>query len=261
MSFNWECPHCHRPTTIVDSSKVDGITTLTINNADGNKQLLTQFIVCPNPSCRKYALSVSLHDYEYVGNVLNAGWKATKLVNSWRLVPQSGAKVFPDYIPEGILNDYKEACAIKDLSPKASATLSRRCLQGMIRDFFGISKRTLLEEIKAIKEKIAPTTWEGIDAIRAVGNIGAHMERDIDIIIDVEPNEAQLLIDLVEQLLGEWYIDKHNREERLASITAMAKGKNDLKTSLKKDIIKSAESHIFRDTEPQPRGVSTQQGY
>ena len=34
-------------------------------------------------------------------------------------------------IPQ-LMDDYEEACAIVNLSPKASATLSRRCLQGMI---------------------------------------------------------------------------------------------------------------------------------
>jgi hypothetical protein len=47
----------------------------------------------------------------------------------------------PDYIPEQIKDDYYEACSILNLSPKASATLARRCLQGMIRDFWGITKK------------------------------------------------------------------------------------------------------------------------
>lgn len=36
--------------------------------------------------------------------------------------------------------------------------------------------------------------------VREIGNIGAHMEADINVIIDVDPDEAQILIDLVELL-------------------------------------------------------------
>ncbi|MEI8253036.1 MAG: hypothetical protein WCG25_04765 [bacterium] len=50
-------------------------------------------------------------------------------LDSWQLLPVSEAKVLPDYIPDPIKQDYYEACRIRDLSPKASATLSRRCLQ------------------------------------------------------------------------------------------------------------------------------------
>ena len=47
-------------------------------------------------------------------------------------------------------------------------------------------------------------TWAAIDAVRRVGNIGAHMEHDINVIVDVEPREAELLIGLVETLFREW---------------------------------------------------------
>ena len=72
--------------------------------------------------------------------------------------------------------------------------MSRRCLQGMIRDFWGVSKNRLVDEVEAIEEKMDPLTWQAIDAVRKIGNIGAHMEADINVIIEVEPREASLLI-------------------------------------------------------------------
>ena len=101
---------------------------------------------------------------------------------TWVLIPQSDAHVLPDYVPRAIVEDYNEACAIRALSPKASATLARRCLQGMIRDFWGIKKDTLCQEVVALKEKVPPKTWEAIDVVRSMGNIGAHMEKDINVI-------------------------------------------------------------------------------
>ncbi|MCP1830281.1 hypothetical protein ACVIHH_005106 [Bradyrhizobium sp. USDA 4518] len=34
---------------------------------------------------------------------------------------------------------------------------------------------------------------DAIDAVRIVGNIGAHMEKDVNLIVDIEPGEAQML--------------------------------------------------------------------
>lgn len=145
------------------------------------------------------------------------------------LRPQSSAKPFPDYIPESIRQDYTEACLIQNLSPKASATLSRRCLQGMIRNFWGISKKSLNDEIKELETKVDPSTWQAIDALRQIGNIGAHMEKDVNVIIDVEPEEASLLIGLIETLLKDWYITRHEREERNKNLHRIAQAKNLLK--------------------------------
>jgi hypothetical protein len=137
----------------------------------------------------------------------------------------SAAKPFPSYIPSPILADYSEACLIVSLSPKASATLARRCLQGMIRDFWGIRKHRLKDEIDALEEKVDPQTWDAIDSVRKIGNIGAHMEADINVIVDVDPDEATLLIGLIETLLADWYVARHNRDERMAKIKAAAEEK------------------------------------
>ncbi|MDI2112227.1 DUF4145 domain-containing protein [Commensalibacter nepenthis] len=110
-----------------------------------------------------------------------------KLIQQWSLLPDGLAKTFPDYIPKVILDDYKEACLIKDKSPKASATLSGRCLQGMIRDFWKVEAPNLYQEINQIKDKIDSDLYDAIDVSRQIGNIGAHMEKDINVIIDVDP--------------------------------------------------------------------------
>jgi hypothetical protein len=146
-------------------------------------------------------------------------------LHRWNLIPPSSAKPFPDYIPKAILADYEEACLIRDLSPKASATLARHCLQGIIRDFWEVKPGRLYDEIDAIKDKVDPLTWNAIDAVRKVGNIGAHMEKDINLIVDVEPNEAELLINLIETLLKDWYIAREERRARLLAITGIAEDK------------------------------------
>jgi hypothetical protein len=146
-------------------------------------------------------------------------------LQQWNLIPPSRAKTFPAYVPQAILDDYREACLIQDLSPKASATLSRRCLQGILRDFWKVTPGRLVDEIDQIKDKVDPETWAAIDAVRKIGNIGAHMEKDISVIVDVDPNEAELLIGLVETLIREWYIAREERKNRMNAIVTAAASK------------------------------------
>lgn len=225
MAFNWTCPYCNSKTTIgVDNHYVTE-EKLDIENSEGYRLLQKKWIVCPNEDCHKITLTLFL--FEYVYNEFFTG--KGKLIKSWRLLPESDAKVFPDYIPEPLRNDYIEASKIRDLSPKASATLSRRCLQGTIRDFWQVSKSRLVDEIVAIEDKVDPLTWKAIDSVRKVGNIGAHMEKDINLIIDVDPDEASILLQLIELLFEEWYIHRYEREQKMNAIVALAGNKDSLK--------------------------------
>ena len=216
QGFNWTCPHCQRHVTITNTI-LDQNTILYHENADGRHTLATTFIVCPNPECNKFTLEARLHKSTPTPSKEKLG----EMVKHWRLVPPSNAKVFPNYIPRPLIDDYTEACLIKEYSPKASATLSRRCLQGIIRDFWGVKPGRLVDEIEAIKDKTDHLTWEAIDAVRKVGNIGAHMEKDINLIIEVDPNEAELLINLIETLFQDWYVNREERKKRLEAIVGI----------------------------------------
>jgi hypothetical protein len=221
--FNWTCPHCERAVTISDERVSSDTHILRIENAIGRRTLHTLFIVCPNPECRKFTLTVALHESEYDGSTGRE--KSHKKLQAWPLIPPSASKHFPDYVPEAIREDYGEACLIRDLSPKASATLSRRCLQGILRDFWKAKPERLVDEIEQVKDKIDPITWDAIEAVRKLGNIGAHMEKDINIIVDVDPDEAGLLIGLVETLLKEWYVAREERKVRMMAVIAAAAAK------------------------------------
>ena len=200
---------------------------MTIQSVHGNRELLARFIVCPNPKCREFTLDLALFDSTYVKQA--AEWQMGKVLKTWNLIPPSKAKPFPTYIPKQILQDYQEACLIVDASPKASATLSRRCLQGAIRDFWKIAKANLKQEIEELKSRVDADTWTAIDTIRKVGNIGAHMEKDVNVIVDVGPDEAEKLLWLIELLLKDWYVAKHEREEKLKEIAQIGTEKDDAK--------------------------------
>lgn len=226
MAFNWTCPYCGRATTINSNNFHASEDELTIKNSEGFRILRNEWIVCPNEECKRITLISIL--YTSNKNIYD-NWVKEEIITHWNLLPSSSAKVFPDYIPKALRDDYEEAAKIIDLSPKASATLSRRCLQGIIRDFWGVTKARLIDEIAAIEDKVDPLTWKSIDSVRKVGNIGAHLEKDINLIIDLEPKEAGLLLHLIEMLFEEWYIQRHERELKLNSIISLAESKDNQK--------------------------------
>ena len=47
------------------------------------------------------------------------------------------------------------------------------------------------------------------------------MEGDINLIIDVEPSEAQALIELIKILFEEWYVARHERDAKLERLEVM----------------------------------------
>ncbi|MEO1966916.1 DUF4145 domain-containing protein [Hyphomonas sp.] len=189
-------------------------------------------IGCPNSACRKLTLVVTLRPAEWSGG----NWSYGNAIEFWSLLPRSRAKPQPEYIPKAIRDDYTEACLILDDSPKASATMSRRCLQGIVRDYWNIpeNKRgNLGAELNSIKDQVDPSTWEVIQTIRKVGDIGAHMEKDVNYVVDVELEEADLLIELIETLIDDWYIARQKRLNRDDRVKALANKKLEEKRQAK----------------------------
>lgn len=216
--MSWICPHCG-VTAILKESDFS-ISEFELESGKESFLYSVKGITCPNPDCKLASITLEVAKF-----LFSAGVKFAAKPRIIQVIPsenRSRAKNYPSYIPHPILEDYQEACAIVDLSPKASATLARRALQGMIRDFWGIKEDNLNKAIKALQDKVSSDVWEAIDGIRTIGNIGAHMEKDINIIVEVNPDEAGLLIEMIEMFLEDWYIAKHDREQRIAKMRELA---------------------------------------
>jgi hypothetical protein len=230
-SRNWVCPFCNRPQTITHGQSHRGNYYLPlVEHRYGEAGLGIQAIACANPQCKEVELIVALTTGTTTQRNYGVEYKPRAVVSEYKLRPESTAKPQPDYIPQAIRDSYNQACRIRDLSPQASATLARRCLQGMVRDFCGIAKSQLFDELEELSKRVkagnAPSgvTHEAVDAIdhvRGIGNIGAHMEKDVNVIVEIEPGEAEALIKLIELLLDEWYVARESRQQRLAKVTAI----------------------------------------
>ena len=215
----FSCPYCNMySVTSDDNTEIYNICLKHFEKTLHYKIINISQTICTNPNCGNATINLKLFEDDRTNRIIDivnlCFAPNEKLIKELRLLPASVAKHFPDCVPQAIKEDYKEACAIVDLSPKASATLSRRCLQGMIRDCWKVEKDNLFQEINAIKDKVTPKTWETLDAVRTIGNIGAHMEKDVNLIIEIEPNNAKYLIDLIETLIEDWYIAREQRAKR-----------------------------------------------
>lgn len=224
MAFYRICPFCNKGSTIVDANIKGSKNFHFEDESDGHDYILDiRNITCPTPECKK--TEIIFRKFKY-----NAEKKEYEFDYKLNIEPKANIKVFPDYVPEQILQDYKEAKLIIDLSPKASATLLRRCLQGMIRDFWGVQKKTLHAEIETIKDKMDDDDmYNAIMALKSIGNIGAHPEHDINLIIDVESEEANELAGLIETLIEDWYIAREARKERINRINNISNQKQIVK--------------------------------
>lgn len=235
--FNWTCPYCDRAQTVVSENfSIDEARICNPRSTFGNITSVISSTVCANSECNRLSLNYGI--WPILEDTYSDPDYSREAHESWRLLPESSAKPQPDYIPVAIREDYLQACRIASLSPKASATLARRCLQGMVRDFAGIVEKTLFQEIKKLRKEMdegkAPkgVTFESVEAIdhvRKIGNIGAHMEEDVNLVIEIEPGEAEQLIGLIELLFKEWYVAQRERQRRLDAIKATYEAKVEAK--------------------------------
>src|SRR5438105_3322156 len=86
-------------------------------------------------------------------------------------------------VPADIRKDYEEACKVLPISEKASAALSRRCLQAILQGQ-GYAQKDLAQQIEGLlKEadlaKVIPTALrQTVDVVRNFGNFSAHRITD-----------------------------------------------------------------------------------
>jgi hypothetical protein len=86
----------------------------------------------------------------------------------------------PPEVPAQYAEDYNEAALVLADSPKASAALSRRCMQNILRDEEGVNPGNLSAEIQeAINNgNLASHVEVQLDAVREIGNLAAHPTKD-----------------------------------------------------------------------------------
>lgn len=124
--------------------------------------------------------------------------------------PRGNSRPVPPEVDERYAADFREASLVLADSPKASAALSRRCLQDVLREKAGVKHSNLNNEIDEVLKKGSLPSWlaDNLDAVRVVGNFAAHPIKSTStgVVVDVEPGEAEWLLDLLEQLFDFYFV-------------------------------------------------------
>ncbi len=116
----------------------------------------------------------------------------------------------PPAVPVDIAADVNEAALVLSDSPRASAALSRRALQSILRTVAGVKQGSLGTEIDEIisSGKLPDYLNKQIDAVRNIGNFAAHpiKNQNSGEIVQVEAEEAQWCLYLVSSLIHHFYV-------------------------------------------------------
>lgn len=137
-------------------------------------------------------------------------------------------------VPGEFAADYREACAVLADSPKASAALSRRCLQRLLRDKGGVKPGNLFNEIGQAMKTLPSYLAGSVDAVRNIGVFAAHPLKSTNTgeIVEVEPGEAEWLLDTLEGLFDFYFVQPENNRRKREALNEKLKeaGKPPMKT-------------------------------
>lgn len=130
----------------------------------------------------------------------------------------------PSEVPPEFTTDYREACLVLTDSEKASAALSRRCLQYLLREKAGIKRGDLANEIQQVldSKQLPGHLAEDLDAIRNIGNFAAHPIKSTHTgeIVEVEPQEAEWLLNLLEGLFDFYFVQPARAKAKREALNA-----------------------------------------
>src|SRR6266852_7360550 len=95
---------------------------------------------------------------------------------SWVVHPKSSLRPIPPDVTAPYRQDFNEAALVLRDSEKASAALSRRCLQSILRDKAGIKPSDLYNEIEEVisSGRLPTDIADALHVVRVIGNLAAH---------------------------------------------------------------------------------------
>lgn len=202
-----KCPHCN--VEIHESYSVDWL-----NNGKpiGGYIWYARSMTCPSKSCEK-AIITLMTDRE-----------KTNVIPEFLAFPRVASRPSaPQEVPVNLQSDFNEASIVLPLSAKASAALSRRCLQGLLHAQ-GFTNHLLAQAIQAALDsgKLPGPVADNLDAIRNIGNYAAHPVKDNSTgqIVDVEPAEADWNLDVLEELFDYFYVQPEKAKAKRAALNA-----------------------------------------
>lgn len=219
-----KCPHCRvefhdEPESTLIGVDADGGWVLVRRNCPACKRMILKLLNGP-PAYTQY----------------NKFYTINKVSKEFLVRPKGVSRPpCPSEVLKEFAEDYTEACLIISDSPKASAALSRRCLQSILREVAKVKHDNLYNEIQeVIDSKALPSHIVGvIDAVRNIGNFAAHplKSEKTGEILPVEPVEAEWNLDVIEALFDFYFVQPAIVNKKKAALNKKLKkaGKNPMK--------------------------------
>jgi len=205
-----KCPYCLMSFFVKWYYVFFGSKTNWIQDKDGVWGI--RFCMCP--TCKKIIIQLGKLRGGYVEPSRDPATEPSNKPDfyNWKLVkPKTISRSpLPSEVTPEFANDYKEACLIMADSPKASAALSRRCLQNILREKAETTKKDLSDQIQEVidSKKLPSHLSKDLGAIRNIGNFGAHpiKSKRTGEIIEVEIGEAEWNLNILEQLFDFYFV-------------------------------------------------------
>lgn len=199
-----KCLHCQ--TVVKFISTEDLPYWMQARGTDENLKI----IACQCPNCgRVTAIIERLEPVPDIGLVVQAAHVV------WPM--SSGRLPAPPGVPPEIAEDYNEAAIVLHHSAKASAALSRRCLQSLLKDAAKTKSKDLVKQIEEVLPNLPSYIAENLDTVRTIGNFAAHEQKSKSSgsILDVEVGEAEWNLEVLESLFDFYYVrPRLEREKR-----------------------------------------------
>jgi hypothetical protein len=214
------CPHCHTGMISVGAKGSLYVGTRAHYNgamshfAIWNREPSTITVRFSNcPLCQRAIVSAAVRD------------DAKQVAHEFPIWPRAVERRVEPEVPSHIAGDYSEAAAVLALSPKASAALSRRCLQAVLREA-GTKKKDLADQIEEVLPLLPHDIAQNVDLIRTTGNFAAHpiKSNQTGMIVAVEPHEAEFNLDVLDDLFEYYYVRPARAAAKRAAHEAKLKG-------------------------------------
>lgn len=195
-----KCPHCLENFF----EKWEEFEPYTIKDKDGIWRL--RYCMCP--TCDRTIIQLGKH-HKQLGIFVYAQLVRPKAVSRAPL---------PSEVPPEFADDYKEACLVFADSLKASAALSRRCLQNLLKEKANTKKKDLVDQIQEVLDSKSLPGYlaESLDVVRNIGNFATHpiKSKSTGKIVKVEPGEAEWNLDVLEGLFDFYFVQPHKLQEK-----------------------------------------------
>ena len=220
-----KCPHC--------AVEIHAEAIWVPLEEDSEGQWGIEKYLCPNPDCKKmiFYLVMGRYKVDYRNSLIGFD----EIQKRFLVNPKgSNRPPVPPQVPQKLADDYVEACKVLPDSPKASAALSRRCLQNLLREVAKVKPGNLADEIQEVIDSEIPSYLvEVIDAVRNIGNFAAHplkSEKSGEI-LPVEPTEAEWNLDVLEALFDFYFVQPDAARKKKAALNQKLKeaGKKPMK--------------------------------